>query len=155
MLAIQIAKINNTCVCLDKKVYNPIRTINGVDFYELPINDSERKHISIIHYSQNNPNSIKSVFDNNQKLYNEIKSTDINLFYCKIDFWIKKIKQKAYLKLKVEQVIQKDFIGTNSYCQINIVQKNIEVYDTLQFFFPTKKIGFLVFFIEFISQLFV
>ena len=105
MLAIQIAKINNTCVCLDKKVYNPIRTINGVDFYELPINDSERKHISIIHYSQNNPNSIKSVFDNNQKLYNEIKSTDINLFYCKIDFWIKKIKQKAYLKLKVEQTL--------------------------------------------------
>lgn len=153
MIKIEIKRIKNTCIFLNSIMYKPTESKNGVDYYELP-SCSEKSRIQIIHYSGNDLNSVRAVFNEIQSVRQVIKSLDIDLYYCKMEFFIAETKHNNVLKLKVEQHEHRDLIGKSAYCELVMVQKkNINTSDLFVSYYPSNKAKYLVFIIEFLSDI--
>ncbi len=159
MIKIQINKIANTCVIIDSVVYEPMKSEGITDFYEIPCELSKKFNMQIIHYSGDCKIGIYSVINYKDKnkyrsLINEIRSLDINLYYCQLNINVVVNKNNSKLFVNVENICSKDIIGSSTYCKLKIVQKiNMQI-DILNIqYYPSKKVKLMVFFIEILFQL--
>ncbi|MDE6413045.1 MAG: hypothetical protein K2K42_04030 [Eubacterium sp.] len=153
MIKIEIEKIKNTCIFLNSVMYKPTESKRGIDYYELP-SCSEKSRVQIIHYSGNDLNGVQAVFDESKSIHQVIKSLDIDLYYCKMEFFITEAKRNNVLRLKVEQHKHKDMIGKSAYCELIMVQKkNVDFSDILISYYPSNKVKYSVFLIEFFTDI--
>lgn len=153
MIKIEIEKIKNTCIILNSVMYKPTESKRDIDYYELPCNSEENK-IQIIHYSGNDMNRVRAVFDESKSIYKVMKSLNIDLYYCKMEFFIAETKHNNFLKLKVKQHKHKDLIGKSNYCEIALVQKkNVYTSDLSVTYYPSNKVKYWVFLIEFLTDI--
>lgn len=158
MVKIQIEKIKKTCVILDSILYKPVKTKNSVDFYEIPCALNKLLNIQIIHYSQFYTENVCSVIDykddKNSSIIKEMKSLDINLYYCKLTAEIYVTKANSSLVICAKENKRKDIIGYSSYCSLSIIQRiNVSVDNFRVQHYPSKKIRYAVFFVEIVLQL--
>lgn len=159
MFKIQIQKIKNTCIIVNSILYKPLKTENSVDYYEFPCNLNETLNFQIMHYSGNSNTEIYSVINYKggnkyDSLIKEMKSLNIDLYYCQLNVNITVNKANSILVINTEKNKHKDIIGYSSYCELNIIQrKNVSI-DILNIqFYPSKKIKYAVFFLEIFLQL--
>lgn len=153
-IKIRINKIKNTCVIFDSVLYSPIKENCCFDFYEIPCEIGKKYKIEIVHYSGNKITGIESVINNIndnkcKSVFFEMKSLDINLYYCKISAQITINKENQFIEIDSEQIKHKDIIGESSFCKLRIVQIKNVILDEMKIdYYSSKKTKTAVYFLE-------
>lgn len=159
MIKIQINKVLETCIVVDSAIYKPVYSCEATDFYEIPCKLNEKINMQIIHYSRSYNAGIYSVINNkrNNKLHSligEMKSLDIDLYYCRLNAIVVSKKSNSNIIINVEKICCKNIIGNSSYCDLKIIQNKNAQIDALNIqHFPSKKVKLCTFFVELLFSL--
>lgn len=159
VLKVEIQKLKNTCIMLDSVLFKPVETKDNVDYYELPCELQKNYDIKIIHYAGNSFNGIESVIDRNEKgafksIISEMKSFNIDLYYCEMIASFTVTKQNAFICFETEQIENKDFIGKSSHSIFKIKQRvNVQISNSAMHCYPSKRVKYSVFLIEILSTI--
>ncbi len=153
-MIVKINKIKNTCIYFNSILYTPVESKNMMDYYEIPCELNKKYEMKIIHYSGTNSQGIGAVISRTGKsIYNDIlkemKSLDIDLYYCQIDTAITIHKSNATIIINTEKIESSDIIGKSSFCRLKIVQnKNTKLEDCKLKYYPSNLVKVYVYLIE-------